>query len=269
MLVFFNEKVIISRTEAEHYFYKTRPVMRGYRRAKEETAIDSQKKQSEKSQPVVKKIKTKKEQTEKQLSAVRRSRNSIRRIVNSNPQLNKFLTLTSKMTDVKQSNNCFNRFIERMKDRFPEFQYFAVLEFQKDVDYFGKKKEKGGAVHYHLLCNLRYVESNSLAKIWGHGFIKIKRVDQIKNLGRYISKYLQKDMFDKRMFGKKKFFHSQNLRHPIELIGAKSQLFMKKEENNLKFIREYEFETEYQGKILYSLYDSKKIDFNLISHYAS
>lgn len=257
MLVFFNEKVIISKTEVEHYSYKTRPVMRGYHRTKEDTVRNFVKKQSEKSQPVVKKIKTKKEQAEKQLSAVRRSRNSIRRIVNSNPQLNKFLTLTSKMTDVKQSNNCFNRFIERMKDRFPEFQYFAVLEFQKDVDYFGKKKEKGGAVHYHLLCNLRYVESNSLAKIWGHGFIKIKRVDQIKNLGQYLSKYLQKDMFDKRMFGKKKFFHSQDLDRPLELIGEKSRLFIKNEEKKLQFIREFEFENEYQGKVLYRLYNFK------------
>ena len=75
---------------------------------------------------------------------------------------------------LQEANRLFNLFTQRMKDKFPEFQYFAVIEFQKDIDFYGKIKPDGGAVHYHLLCNLRYVISKKIEKIWGQRIHKNK-----------------------------------------------------------------------------------------------
>jgi hypothetical protein len=117
--------------------------------------------------------------------------------------------------------------------------------------------QKRGAVHYHLLCNLRYVQSKKIEKIWKHGFIKIKRISNIKNIGAYVCKYLQKEMFDKRMFGKKKYFRSQDLENPVELVGDNASFFIEKGKDDLNLIWEKEFENEYRGKVLYQLYNYK------------
>ncbi len=248
MVELYNDKIILSGKELEHYHYKDKPILKGYRRRKRRVATKR----------TAKKEMTAVEQREKTKFSVNRTRTQIRRIVNSNYKLNKFLTLTSRITDIGESNRCFNLFVQKMKDRFPEFQYFAVPEFQKDVDFNGVAKENGGAVHYHLICNLRYIKQKKLEKIWGHGFVWIKRIDRVKNLGAYLCKYLQKEMFDKRMFGKKKFFCSQDLARPIDVVGETAKTFLADGKENLKLIRESEYENEYRGRVEHKLYNFKK-----------
>lgn len=244
------ERLFISGFEVEQYRYLDKPVIRNYKRKeRKEKKID----ENENKKP-------KKQQTEKADFAVKRTRKEIRRLVNANPQLTKFLTLTTTETNTVKANKHFNLFTQRMKNHYPEFQYLAVLEFQKDVDYFGKAKPDGGAVHYHLLCNLRYVIHDKLAKIWHkEWFIKIKRVNHVDNLGRYLAKYLQKDMFDKRMFGKKKFFCSQDLQRSIEITNDDAKNFMQCNDENLKLVWKPEkpFDDDYRGKIEYAVFNFK------------
>ncbi|QQS61530.1 MAG: protein Rep [Candidatus Moraniibacteriota bacterium] len=227
---YITKRVFISGNEIEYYHYKEKGLLRNYKR----------KKRNEK-----KAQKEKESQKQKAQSTIQRTRKEIRRRVNANSQLIKFLTLTFKEneTDIEKSNRVFNLFTQRMKDRFPEFQYLAVLEFQKR-----------GAIHYHLLCNLRYIKKKELEKIWGQGFIDIKRIKHVSNLGRYICKYLQKDMFDERMFGKKKFFCSQNLKKPIELTNEFAQAFLSDSSLCLEKEWETQFENEYMGKVDYIIY---------------
>jgi len=234
MLEVFDKKVIISGKNVEYYQYLNLPVIRGGR-SKRKRRIEIRERKKEYSK-------------EKIAYSVNRARTGIRRLVNSNSQLCKFLTLTFKenLTDLEKTNPLFNIFIQKMKSRFPEFQYLAIVEFQKR-----------GAVHYHLLCNLRYVESKLIEKKWKHGFIKIKRISNIKNVGSYVCKYLQKEMFDKRMFGKKKYFRSQNLEKPVEFIGNNASFFMENGKDKMTLIREKEFENEHRGKVLYRLYNYK------------
>lgn len=239
MIQAFTKKVIISGHEVEYYEYKSKPVLRGYSRRLRQ----SKKEKSEE-----------KEQTEKTKFSVNRTRTEIRRRVNDNPQLMKFLTLTTTLTDIGKTNRLFNLYTQRMKDRFPEFQYLAVPEFQKDIDFFGNVKPDGGAVHYHLLCNLRYVRSKEIAEIWNNGFINIRRVDRASNLGRYICKYLQKDMFDKRMFRKKKYFCSQDLARSLELIQERATFFLEATEKERALALEKTFFNEYSGEVSYKLY---------------
>jgi hypothetical protein len=238
----YNHKVFISGTEIEHYEYKDRMQIRGYKRRPRKKKIVEEKEE-------------KKENPQKTMYSVNRTRTRIRRMINANPGLNKFLTLTTTMTDISKTNKLFNLFIPRMKSRFPEFRYLAVPEFQKDVDFFGKVKPNGGEVHYHLLCNLRYVKSKELEKIWGIGFINIKRLDKGTNVGAYMSKYLRKDMFDKRMFRKRKFFYSQDLKKTVEIIGRNAQSFM--QGNTAKLVKEKTFDNMYTGKVVYKTYKMK------------
>lgn len=83
-----------------------------------------------------------------------RNRRTVRQLVNSNPDCNKFLTLTfaDNLTDIDKANYQFKKFIERLKYRYSsiELKYIAVIEFQKR-----------GAVHYHLLNNLPYIDVTS------------------------------------------------------------------------------------------------------------
>jgi len=243
----FNHKVIISGFEVEHYEYLTKIQIRGYKRKKRKEKI------------VDKTIKKeKKENPEKTKFSANRTRTQIRRITNSNPELNKFLTLTTKITDIDKANKLFNLFVPRMKDRFSEFRYLSVPEFQKDVDFYGVKKPDGGAVHYHIVCNLRYVRSKVIEEIWGHGFINIKEIKKGTNLGSYLCKYLRKEMFDKRMFGKKKYFCSQDLKRPLEITGDNAEAFVC-ENSELKLIKKISFQNEYSGDVLLKLYNIKKL----------
>jgi hypothetical protein len=233
MLEVFNKKVIISGKHIEYYEYQTKNVLRGYPRRPR----------------LPKKIKhTKEAIREKRKSSVNRTRTEIRRLVNSNPQLNKFLTLTFgwEMFDLEKANRLFNTYIRRMNKHFPNFQYIAIVEFQKR-----------GAVHYHLLCNLKYVPAKKLEDIWQHGFINIKRIDRVTNMGAYICKYLHKDMFDKRMFRKKKFFRSQDLNKSAEIVGDNAEFFMEEGISKLHLDYTHEFENEHRGKILYKQYHYK------------
>ena len=180
----------------------------------------------------------------KRKDSIIRTRTQIRRIVNSNPDFSKFYTLTFKdnITDIKIANKHFNKFIMRMNYNYGNFKYLSIIEFQHR-----------GAVHYHFLCNLPYIDSKEIKKRWGHGFIKINRIKNVSNLGAYVCKYLQKDMTDKRLFNKKKYFCSKDIERPIELFNDRiiASLIEQYDFKNMKPDHESSFENEYTGKVEY------------------
>lgn len=60
-----------------------------------------------------------------------------------------------------------------------------------------------------------FIKIAKLTEIWGHGFIKLNKidVDSKENRGRYVSKYFSKDI-DLKNHKQKSFFKSQNLIKP-------------------------------------------------------
>src|SRR3989339_896352 len=78
-----------------------------------------------------------KKQKEKTKFSIQRTRSSIRRLTNANPQLDKFLTLTfaESTTDLVEANKLFHLAMKTIIHAKPDFEYIAVVEFQKDVDY--------------------------------------------------------------------------------------------------------------------------------------
>lgn len=228
-------KVVVSGKQVEVYKYK-KSVWRNYKIDKE-NKLEKEPKQLN----IFEQQKLKKQRMQ---FSINRTKTEIRRLVNSNLQLNKFLTLTfaDNITDLKIANRIFNKFVMRMMYKYPNFQYLAVPEFQKR-----------GAVHYHLLCNLSYIKNIELQKAWGQGFVKINRIDNVNNVGAYISKYLGKEM-DERVFGKKKFFRSQDLSTPIEIIGWQSKIFIEKYLSLVAPVFEKTFISDWTGEIEYKAY---------------
>lgn len=163
-------------------------------------------------------------QLSKRKDSIARTRSKIRRTINANPDLTKFVTMTfnREMVKPQEANKIFKAFILRMNYRYPNFKYLSVVEFQKDVDFFGHEKPNGGNVHYHFLCNLPFIDIRLLNKIWDNGFCWINRIDDVDNVGAYVCKYLNKDMQETRLFNKKKFFCSENLNRTIEIFDDKT-----------------------------------------------
>ena len=220
-------KLIVSGNQVEVFNYK-QPVWRDFtKNEKNNNNVKKEPKQLDMLEKIEYEIK-------KMEFSIQRTKTQIKRMVNSNPQLNKFMTLTfaDNMTDLKQANYLFNQFAKRMTYRFPNFEYLAVPEFQKR-----------GAIHYHLLCNLPYIEIGGLEYIWSHGIVNIRQICKVNNLGSYMSKYLGKELFNGKMFNKKKFFRSQTLNKSVEMIGWYAKMFANKFLSLIKPVFEKVFES--------------------------
>ena len=231
--IFFDKKLIISGNMVELYLYE-RAVKAGYQERKK-VGIEKE---------------IKKEEKEENDFALRRARSNIRRLIatNFNKKYDKFITLTFKenMQDITKANREFTNFIKRIKRRFAEqeIKYLSVIEFQRR-----------GAIHYHTIANLPYIESKELAEIWRNGFVKINAIENVDNIGAYISKYLTKETYDnEKMKNKKKYFPSRNLEKPITLIGDEAESMLNKIKNQ-KIRYKNVYNSEYNGKIVYIQYN--------------
>lgn len=195
--------------------------------------------------------------SDRRIRTLHRSKKQVLRYANANSStLNKFLTLTFRdnVQDVDTANREFDKFIRRLnrylrkEDRGP-LRYICVVEFQQR-----------GAVHYHLLCNLAFMRKKKLEDIWGQGFVDIKRIDRVDNIGAYMTKYMSKSLGDKRLEGRKSFFKSQNLNDPIEIKQENHVLAeIKKIPEGVEPF-EVETESEHLGKIIYRQYNLNKLN---------
>ncbi|OGC45211.1 hypothetical protein A2V49_01215 [candidate division WWE3 bacterium RBG_19FT_COMBO_34_6] len=134
---------------------------------------------------------------------------TIRRLSVGNFRLDemKHLTLTFKggldfdIKDITICNKKYNTFEKKIRKIHQDYKYIKVAEFQD--------KNKRGAVHFHVMCNLPYIDSEVLEKMWGYGFIKIRKPPY--DIAKYLFKYLIKNSYDKRFEGKRSWSHSKNL----------------------------------------------------------
>jgi len=190
---------------------------------------------------------------EKRSDNIFRARTKIRRIVNANPQLNKFLTLTfadkenidlhrdrdlifEYVADPAKLDVCnyhFKKFKQRLNYKLGnKLQYIVIPEFQKN-----------GNVHYHMLATLPYFRAADLAATWRGGFAKINRIDNITNVGAYVCKYLTKQQATDNLVNKKSFFYSTSLNQPVEVqLSELGDLRLSKE-------KVYDYNSEYNGKV--------------------
>lgn len=131
---------------------------------------------------------------------IRKTFKRLRSIINTNvvdPRKCKFITLTYKdnMTDAVRLRNDLKLFIKRFKWFIEHlknskgnniglsFEYISVLEPQQR-----------GAWHAHIIFifnkQVRYIKNEDVARIWSHGFTTTRRIDNVDNVGAYLTAYL-------------------------------------------------------------------------------
>lgn len=97
----------------------------------------------------------------------------------------KWITLTYKenMQDTKKLYIDFKNFIKRFKYKYGHFEYIVAMEPQSR-----------GAWHCHciIIFNKKapFIPNNIIENLWQHGFTKTNKLDDIDNIGAYLTAYL-------------------------------------------------------------------------------
>jgi len=180
--------------------------------------------------------------------AVSRSKKRIRRLVNSNPGMNKFLTLTfaKHITDIKQANYEFKLFRQKLARHINQpLKYLCVIEFQKS-----------GRIHYHLMIDMPFLDWRKLSDIWGRGRIQIEQIRDKHKTGMYLAKYMKKGLQDIRLYGQRSFFYSYKLLlRPIERLDKFIDVQIKLVYCKVKkLIKEYSYYSDIRGRVVYQLF---------------
>lgn len=124
------------------------------------------------------------------LNSLRQTFKKLRYLINNNfegkgNELHVVLTYAENMTDTVRLYKDFKRFMTRLRRYSPvPIDYISVVEPQ------GR-----GAWHMHLLLRFNgldeiFIENHILAEMWGQGFVKVKSLKDVDNVGAYLTAYL-------------------------------------------------------------------------------
>lgn len=126
------------------------------------------------------------------LNSLRQTFKKLRYLINNNftgrgNELHVTLTYAENMTDTERLYKDFKRFMTRFKRKHEgvsSIDYISVVEPQER-----------GAWHCHVLMRFNdmksvYIENKDLAEMWGQGFVQIKSLRNVDNIGAYLSAYL-------------------------------------------------------------------------------
>lgn len=180
-----------------------------------------------------------------------------------------FVTLTMReITTIREGWRAYTRFADKWRrSTKARISIIAVPEFQER-----------GAVHFHLLVWGLYDaeidterSTRSIAKLWGHGFVDVRRSDGSPKIAAYLAKYMFKAMYDQRLAGSKSYSASRFLLRPVHLRSRTAVALVEAEINGdriesdgtiLKGVdkplapqKHTEYPTQWLGKCDYKLYD--------------
>jgi hypothetical protein len=161
-------------------------------------------------------------QEEKRKRAMRRAKHTVCSTVNANyyPFISSYtkrtsslrpslvsLTFKDNITDIGKANKYLNKFFKAYnKATATKPQYTEVVEFQNR-----------GAIHYHIIIfNAPFITKATLRSIWKHGFADIRSIKQGSNVGMYVTKYMTKNIYDRRLCGKKSYSMSKGLLRAVK-----------------------------------------------------
>lgn len=125
-------------------------------------------------------------------NSLRQTFKKLRYLINNNfignpNELHITLTYKKNMTDPKILYSDFNKFIKRLKYNYRK---------ETSIDYISVVEPQGrGAWHCHVLMRFNdldtvFVKNKELRELWGLGFVKIKSLKDVDNIGAYLSAYL-------------------------------------------------------------------------------
>lgn len=125
------------------------------------------------------------------MNSLRQTFKKLRYLINNNfvgakNELHMTLTYEENMTDTERLYADFKRFMMRLKRKYKgqSIDYLNVIEPQER-----------GAWHCHLLIRFNdvgsiFIENKKIAEMWGQGFVTIRSLAEVDNIGAYLSAYL-------------------------------------------------------------------------------
>jgi hypothetical protein len=120
---------------------------------------------------------------------LRKSFRKMREIANANffgdrNEIMVTLTYKENMQDSKKLYKDMEKFVKKAKRALGEIKYLAAVEPQER-----------GAWHAHMLikqlnAHSTYWPASDVADLWGHGYVKVTRLQKVDNVGAYLTAYL-------------------------------------------------------------------------------
>ena len=132
------------------------------------------------------------ENRQQNYNSLRQTFKRLRYLINNNfegdpNELHVTLTYKANMKDTKKLYEDFKNFMKRLKYRYKK---------ETTIDYLTVVEPQGrGAWHMHLLLRFNeldkvYINNSDLRALWGQGFVTIKSLKDVDNIGAYLSAYL-------------------------------------------------------------------------------
>lgn len=132
------------------------------------------------------------ENRQQNYNSLRQTFKKLRYLINNNfvgasNELHVILTYKKNMTDTKQLYLDFDKFIKRLRYKFKN---------DSSIDYLSVVEPQGrGAWHCHVLMRFNeldkvFIKNSDLRALWGLGFVTIKSLKEVDNIGAYLSAYL-------------------------------------------------------------------------------
>lgn len=204
---------------------------------------------------------------ERRKQTMREARNLTRRLALMNFGVgSSFVTLTYPDSrhltadDIDIADDDFKKFMKRLRYRYEKnFKYLAVREFTKR-----------GRIHFHMLIDFEVTDQSEegikeLERMWGsdiwkHGFVDIKVLDGVDNVGAYLIKYMTKNISLEAFKGHKAYLCSKGLNRPLEYRGEAAEAVLEAYGlKNKKEVFTNSYISEYLGSISYKEYNLNRL----------
>lgn len=131
---------------------------------------------------------------------IRKTFKRLRALINTNvtdPRFCKFITLTYKenMTDCEKLRHDLSLFMKRFRYYINNLTNKKGHKLGLDFEYISViEPQERGAWHAHIIfCfnkQIRFIDNAEVARIWSHGFTTTRRIDNVDNVGAYLTAYL-------------------------------------------------------------------------------
>lgn len=132
------------------------------------------------------------ENRQQNYNSLRQTFKKLRYLINNNfvgqaNELHITLTYAENVTDREKLYKDFDKFMKRLRYKFKD---------KTGIDYLSVVEPQGrGAWHCHVLMRFNdlgsvYIENDVMRELWGNGFVTVRSLKEVDNIGAYLSAYL-------------------------------------------------------------------------------